>query len=282
MRVLDENRIEELAQLELEKCDAENVEHLTKCFVENLAGNRLFEQMFSNDKHKLQMKAHEIEIAHIIEQYRLEVLKQTEKICDAAKENYAVRCEEISQYEEAIAESRNAAQSKDVEMIDSFLKEKNDLIDQYRTIAEIRRSDASGCAEKTTECESLHQNYEILIDNVWYSLMEKETTLHERIEEVRELFASNITTVVRQFKENLPQFFAGVRIGSVEYFKMIEEKIRASEINDEQVQKSCEMDRNQHMAVIDRREADLLFQVSNWLTTRLDTYKKLVQRIVWN
>lgn len=275
---MDESRIEELAQIELEKGAAQTVEHLTKCFVEDLARNQLFEQLFSNDKHTQQMKTHGIEIAHIIEQYRLEVLKQTEKICKAAKDNYNVRCEEICQYEEAIAESRNAAQLEDVELIDNFLKEKNDLIDEaksiYCAIGEMREND---CAEKISECESLHQKYEILIDNVWYSLMEKETTLHERIEEVRELFASNIKTVVHQFTENVPHFFAVIRIASEEYFKMVEEKIRANEIGDEQMEKSCEMDRNQHMAVIDRREADLLFRVRDWLSTRLDKYKKFVQ-----
>lgn len=279
--MLEENRIEELAQRELERIAAENMEHMTKCFVENLDKNQLFERLFSNDKHKQQIETHEIEIDHIIVQYRLVVLKQTEKICDLARDNYNIRSQEIGQYEEACADSRNAAQSEGIEMIDNFLKERNDLIDQakcmYCTLAEIVKHNASDSAKKIAECESLYQKYEILIDNVWYSLMEQETTLHERIEEIQEYLSSNITTIVDQFVDNVQQLFAVVRIASEEYFKMIEEKILANQINDEQLNKFCALDCAQHLAVIDRREADVVFQAKKWLSMHLDKYKRFVQ-----
>lgn len=266
----------------MEKCAAENMEHLTKCFVENL--DKLFERLFSNDKHKQRMKVHEIEINHIVEQYRLEVLRQTEKICDLGKANYIERSQEIDLYEEAVAESRSTAQSEGIELINIFLVEKNDLIEQakskYHTLAQIIQEGDGDSAENISECESLHQKYEILIDNVWYSLMEKETTLHERIDESRESFSTNMTKIVDQFLKSVQQLFAVIRIACEEYFKMIAEKIQANEFDDEQLDGFCVSDRSQHMAVIDRREDDLLFQAKKWLSTQLEKFKRFVQRIL--
>lgn len=258
------------------------MEHLTKCFVKNLDKNQLFERLFSNGKHKQLIKTHEIEISHIVEQYRIDVRKQTEKICDLARDNYNNRTREISEYEEAMSESRNAAQSEGIELIDIFLKEKDDLFEQvkctyHHTLAKKNQMDPT---KKASECESSHQRYETLIDNVWYSLMEKETTLHERIEEIRQYFSTNITTIVNNFMGEVQQLFAVVRISCEEYFKMIEEKIQTNEIDDKKLNESCTSDRVQQFSVINRREADLLDQAKEWLTTHLEKYTKFVQRIV--
>lgn len=280
LRVLDENRIEELAQRELEKNEAENMEHLTKCFAENLDKNQLFERLFSNGKHKQLIETHEIEISHIVEQYRIDVQKQTEKICELARDNFNDRTREISEYEEAISESRNAAQSEGIELIDIFLKEKGDFVEQMKGTNTLALNNQIDSTEKGSKCESLHQRYETLIDNVWYSLMEKETTLHERIEEIRQYFSANITTIVNDFMSQVQQLFAVIRIACEEYFKMIEEKIQANEIDDSELDKFCASDRVQQLAVIDRREGDLLDQAKEWLTTHLEKYTKFVQRIV--
>lgn len=209
--------------------------------------------------------------------YRLEILKQTQEICASAMDNYQIRCQEIRQYKMAISESRNAAQRESIELIDIFVKEKNDSIavtkSAYYALAENIKIDV---AEQTNECELLHQKYETLIDNLWYSLMEKETTLHECIEEIRIYFSTNITTIVNQFMDSVQSLFAVARIASEEYFKMFEEKIHGQKINDEQLNKFCSLDRAAHSAVIDRCESDLLFQAKKWLSQRLDKYQKLV------
>lgn len=281
MRILEEIRTEELARNELEKCDVEHMEHMTQCFVENLDKNKLFQRLFSNGKHKQLMEMREIEIDHIVEQYRLQVLNQTEKICELGRGNYNVRSHEISQYEESIAESREATQAEDIVLVENFRGEKNDLIEQakriYHALAQIVGDEAADTAEKIGEWEESHKKYETLVDNVWYSLMERETTIHERIDDIREYFSTNITETVNQFMDNVKEPFAVIRIACEEYFKMIEDKIRASEVSDGDLGETCAMDRTQQLAVIDRRLDDLLSQAQKWLTTHLDKYKKYVE-----
>lgn len=254
------------------------MEHMTQCFVENLDENQLFQRLFSNGKHKQMMESHEIEIEHIVEQYRLQVLKQTEKICELGKDNYNVRSHEISQYEESIAESRAATQAEDIELVENFREEKNDLIEQaqriYHELAQIVKDETADTAGKIAEWEESHKKYETLVDNVWYSLMERETTIHERIEEIREYFSSNITEYVHQFMSNVKEPFAVIRIACEEYFKKLEDKIVASKVSDGDLDETCAMDRTQQLAVIDRREDDLLSQAHKWLSMHLDKYKK--------
>lgn len=249
-------------------------DHLTECFVENL--DKLFERLFSNNQHTECIKSHGIEIDHIVEQYRIGVQKQIDKICMLAKAHYEQRHQEIDLYDESIARSRNAAQSEGIELIANFTAEKNDLIVQVKRVYHAMANSNKGNEAHSQECESLHQKYETLIDNVWYSLMEKETTLHERIAEVGELYSAHLNTIVNQFKKNVLPNFAGIRIASEEYFRMIGEKVKATGKADRQLMEFCESDQKQHLAVIDKRENDLLLQATKWLKTHLDTYTRFV------
>lgn len=287
MRVLEEKRNEAFAQCDLEDSEAETTEYLMNCFIENLYENRLFDQMFGNDKHQRKLKTFKdkIEIDHIIEQYRIGIVQQTEKICKFCEANYKIRSQEINEYEESIGGSRNVAQLEDIKLIDFFNKEKNDVVKEaksrYQTLADDAEHNADSMQQMMQSVnESLQQKFESLMDKVWYTLIERETTLHERIEEMREYFSLNITTIAKEFIANVQKVFPAVRIACEEYFKMIDEKIRASKISDDQLKNLCDTDRTQHLAVIESRQSDVVSNAEKWLSTNLEKYKKFVRKIV--
>lgn len=281
---MDEKRNETFAQRDLEDSEAGTTAYLTNCFIENLYENRLFDQMFGNDKHKRKLKTFKdkIEIDHLVEQYRVGIVQQTEKICKCCEANYNIRFQEIKDYEESIDGSRNVAQLEGVKLIDFFNKEKMNVVEEaksrYQTLADAAEHNANSMQQMMQSVnESLQQKFETLIDKVWYTLIERETTLHERIEEMREYFSSNITTIVKEFIASVQKLFPAVRIACEEYFKMIDEKIRASKISDDQLENLCATDRAQHLAVIERRQSDVVSNAEKWLSTNLEKYKKFVR-----
>lgn len=264
---MDETRDEDLSKLEINKNENEKSQHLMKCFVENLDKNQWFERLFSDDKHKNRLQEHAIEIDHIIEQYRVAVSDQIEQICNLSKEHYNVRTNEMNQFERAIGEGRKNVQSASIEIINDFLQEKRNVT--KRALSDFEHDDCVASIGKTIECDAL-------IDSVCYSLLKRETTVHEQIEEVRKKVSAELTKIVNQFMDAVGPLFDVIRIACEQYFKMIGEKARATGNRDEQLTEDINSDRTQHLALIDRSKDNLLSQAKEWLATQLHTYERFV------
>lgn len=193
-------------------------------------------------------------------------------------DSHAFRTSEINQLDEALTAGRNEAQTQSIEIITNFLITKSEIVTQtkqcYRAMAEIvNDSDMTSVHFKEifNQCDSFDQKYGETIDNVWFILMEIETTLHERIEETNAKFAEKIKTMLNDFLKKVEIIFDQIKTVCVEFFKMLNEK---------KVDKSNELyfnlianSSNDNVSTIDRREDLLVTRAKKWLSELLQKYE---------
>lgn len=86
-------------------------------------------------------------------------------------------------------------------------------------------ADGSIIAECYSKINELSNSFESLIDETWYSLMDLEMTLHERIDEANATFAHTIQDMLYEFVENAQLFFVEITEAESEFSDRLHELV---------------------------------------------------------
>lgn len=112
-------------------------------------------------------------------------------------------------------------QTKSIEMIDKFLMEKIDLIEMTKGyFHQINELAHDSIEQHHQQHDTISEKFMLAIDNIWYSLMELETTLHERINETMIEFNETIREIIENFIDQCNERFDCIRSACVDYFRM--------------------------------------------------------------
>lgn len=68
--------------------------------------------------------------------------------------------------------------------------------------------------------DTINEKFMLAIDNIWYTLMELETTLHERINKTMIVFNGIIREIIENFIDRCNDGFACIRSACVDYIQM--------------------------------------------------------------
>lgn len=99
----------------------------------------------------------------------------------------------------------------------------NRMLRKIATEVTANDKDSTNLDKQINETLQIDQQFISIVDGIWYSLMEIEISLHERIEEANSSFGDTIQDMVNDFIENAQSLFAQVRDAGIEYFDGLQE-----------------------------------------------------------
>lgn len=111
-------------------------------------------------------------------------------------------------------------ETKEINM--AKIKELNTQISNEGEKEDANDSIITECYAKINE---LTGDFETLIDETWYSLMDLEMTLHERIDESNATFAHTIQDMLYEFVENAQLYFVEITEAESEFSDRLHELV---------------------------------------------------------
>lgn len=189
-------------------------------------------------------------------------------------ENYSWRCQEILEYEEALRVAREEVQLQGIELVTKLLLRTDDLTKKtegaFRSLADSHELQILAKIRFHVEqLEALERDYDVAVDEAWFVLMELETSLHERIQETSEKFASNLRQTMDTFMHRARSKFGQIKMACGEYLKFVAQKCA----DDELLINAVSHLRTHSTETIEQRKNTLVSRCSDWLTSLLAKYE---------
>lgn len=184
------------------------------------------------------------------------------------------RANEIKLFDEALANSCEQVQAIGIELIDKFLGKKNDFVTNLKqtlhTMAKstddnvnIDNNDENLTTKNRTNCDAISDNFEMVVDNTWYTIIELETSLHERIMDSMKMFTDTIRTLIENFNDKSNETFHNIRSACDAYFQL-----NATDGLDDN-----ETARQQHMSIINQKLDRMYSRANKWLSEVIEKYE---------
>lgn len=136
------------------------------------------------------------------------------------------RTNEIKQFDIALANSFDEIQAISIDLIDKFLHQKSDFtlnlklaLQSMQPMTINSTDDNCTVAQHQTYIDTLCGNFERSVDSIWYSLIELETSQHERILESMNRFNGTIRTIIENFNDKCNETFIRIRLACTTYFQ---------------------------------------------------------------
>lgn len=153
--------------------------------------------------------------------YRNRIYAATQDIYTFGIRNHQHCSTEVKHFDEALANGRKEIQTKSIALIDKFLMEKTNLIEMTKVyFHQINELGHDSIEQHHHQHDTISEKFMLAIDNIWYSLMELETTLHERINETMIVFNVTIRQIIENFIDQCNECFDCIRSACVDYFRM--------------------------------------------------------------
>lgn len=155
--------------------------------------------------------------------YRNQVYVITQEMHSYGIECYNRRTSEIKLIDEALANSFDEVQAISIKLMDKFFSQKA-AFTMHPALAvqsfKCSLTDAN-CSVTThpTDIDTLCDNFKRSIDSIWYSLIELETSQHERILDSMNHFNDTIRTIIENFNDKCNETFIRIRSACTIYFQ---------------------------------------------------------------
>lgn len=204
------------------------------------------------------------------------------RVDGAAREmhSYGIRCHderanEIKLFDEALANSCEQVQAIGIELIDKFLGQKNDFVTMLKqtlhTMAKSTdddddnsiASDGNFLQKTRTHCDAISDNFATVVDNIWYTLIELETSLHERIMDSMKMFSDTIRTIIENFNDKSNETFHSIRSACDAYFQS----------NAADCPGHSGTMRQRHVSIINQKLDLMCCKANKWLTEVTERYE---------
>lgn len=154
--------------------------------------------------------------------YRNQVYGATQEMHSYGIECYNHRTNEIKLFDDALANSFDEVQAISIKLIDKFFSLKADCsmnLNQAFQSSPINSTDDHCTATHRTHVDTLCDNFKRSIDSIWYSLIELETSTHERILDSMNRFTDTIRTIIERFNDKCNETFMRIRSACTIYFQ---------------------------------------------------------------
>ncbi|KAF5280564.1 hypothetical protein FQR65_LT00315 [Abscondita terminalis] len=253
-------------------------------FVEFLGSDYLFEQMYENDedgKAFLTMDA-SCHVRYI--EYKEEFVKCTIKIFDMGQIQYQIRKAEVEQFFDCINTAKRKSENESIEKMETFLEEKQKIFTRMKESDE-NFDNHSGIEEESFDMlQSISDDYNRLLHQVWKDLMGLELNLYESMEDVISSFEQTVTEMVNTFIETAQGYFTEIRNLETNYHDLLCESANSffTTVNTDDGIAMCEelkvimkdkeslfnalgATHDLHMLTIDTREDTLVNKAQAWL-----------------
>lgn len=200
--------------------------------------------------------------------YRNQVYAETQEMHSYGIVCYNHRTNEIKLIDEALANSFDEVQAISIKLIDKFFSLKADCTMHLNQAIQSFHSNSTD-----DNCTATHQNYiDTLCDNfkrstdsIWYSLIELETSQHERILDAMNRFNDTIRTIIENFNDKCNETFMRIRSACTIYFQS----------NIDSQNETLE----QYQINIINHQLDLMCTKANkWLSQTIERYELYVHR----
>lgn len=133
---------------------------------------------------------------------------------------YNKRANEIKLFDEALANSCDEVQAISIELIDKFFGQKADsVMNLKQSMQSMCKSTDDDIATHQTHIDTIGDNFGKAVDSIWYTLIELETSLHERITDSMKIFNDTIRTIIENFNDKSIDTFHRIRSACDAYFQ---------------------------------------------------------------
>lgn len=186
---------------------------------------------------------------------------------------YGVRCHderihEIEMFDKALANGCMEVQTIGIEMIDEFLNSKSNFqMDLKHTFQLLAKSTDDIFTKNHNQINTISDNFATIVDNIWYTLIELETSVHERIIDSMHIFSDTIRTLIQNFNDKTNETFSSIRSACDAYF---------SQSNIDCVNKTISNDdqcKTQHLNIINHKHDVMRTRSNKWLNDTIDAYE---------
>lgn len=205
----------------------------------------------------------------------------------------------MKHFDKALANGRMEIQTKSIALIDKFLLEETNSIEMTKGYFHQMNELAHDPIEQYHhQHDTISDKFMLAVDNIWFSLMELETTLHERINETIIVFNVTIREIIENFIDHCNERFDCILSACADYFRMsfadddnerhnhshhhsINQFGLASSFSlkrKDHFQQNFEQKRsmqNRHMNIINQRKDSLCYQARKWLSDTMAKNEQL-------
>lgn len=133
---------------------------------------------------------------------------------------HSKRANEIKLFDEALANTCDEIQAISIELIDKFFGQKADYVmNLAHAIQSMCKSTDDDIATHRIHIDTLKDNFGKAVDTIWYTLIELETSLHERIMDAMKIFNDTVCSIIENFNDKSNETFDRIRSSCDAYFQ---------------------------------------------------------------
>lgn len=174
------------------------------------------------------------------------------------------RTDEIQLFDKALANGCDTVQIIGIQLIDMFLNEKNNFVCELkRTLGHLSKSIDDDSMKNRNHINTISDKFATIVDNIWYALIELETSLHERIMNSMSIFINTIRTIIQNFNDKSNETFNSIRSACDAYFQS----------NIDSVNKTIEEQRINHISIINHKHDVMCTRSNKWLSEIIEEYE---------
>ncbi|XP_031620281.1 uncharacterized protein LOC116338888 [Contarinia nasturtii] len=129
------------------------------------------------------------------------------------------------------------------------------------------KSTDGNLTKNRTHIDDISDNFALAIDNIWYTLIELETSLHERIIVSMKLFNDTIRTIIENFNDKSNETFH-IRSACDTYFQSYDDGY-----NDANNDPNNKTTQKRHMNIIDQKLDLMCTRANKWLEKIIEQYE---------
>lgn len=172
------------------------------------------------------------------------------------------RANEIKLFDEALSNSCDEVQAISIKLIDKFFGQKADFIMNLKqSFQSMCKSTDDDIATHRNHIHTIGDNFAKAVDSIWYTLIELETSLHERIMDSMKIFNDTIRTIIENFNDKSTETFDRIRSACDAYFQSI---IDTSAIDASE---------QRHINIINHKLDLMCSRANKWLSKTIEGYE---------
>ncbi|XP_011865507.1 PREDICTED: leucine-rich repeat-containing protein 48-like [Vollenhovia emeryi] len=280
---LEENEAKMRTELALQRELEEKTALLSASYVEHLDEDYLFQQMFSSDEAGRTLSTINETTQNAFEEYKKSFVAICHELYELGLRENDSRTEDIRLFEVAVNEGKENTQNEARRYVDEILENKTKIFanikKELEALMEKQEEEVENTAARARE---LFNEFNDLLSKARNQLISKEIVLHDQIEDINQVFRTNMTDMVSSFLETARGHFSTLRKAEIEYNDVINQLVShyLGGLEDEACipfhlkNLCCDKDtlattlatsHEMHLQVIDDREKRMTNRLDNWL-----------------
>ncbi|XP_037927662.1 dynein regulatory complex subunit 3 [Teleopsis dalmanni] len=214
-----ENREEgELSIREKHIKDVNDYERYSKCFVENLNENQLYQSFWENDEDGKALLLGGPGVSSLVDNYNKSVFDITQEIFKLGLKHSIQWDSEVQDFHTCLEEGAKEMQVAGQGFVEEFLEYKIIVFDKaLELLKQFQFAEAMPESKTVAQYEDLSTEFDDSLNILWQELMANELHLHESIAEASTNFVRSLKEMMSKFVEECQIFFAQLRETIVDF-----------------------------------------------------------------